>query len=188
MRHRPRYLSSAGAASSAYAAAALFVVGLARFVFPNAGFGDGTALGVVVAVAPHLVLLAGVWPALRVPRWAAAAGLVWLVLDFGSDVLASVGLSPAVFLGVRYTGHLFAALWIARTARQVRGGARLVGALLATVLGVYTLVSPWVPPIALAPSAPLLIAWCLLIGNRLRRADPNLLADRRDVRELSGRT
>lgn len=45
----------------------------------------------------------------------------------------------------------------------------MIGVLTAGTLGLYTIVSPWVPPIALAPSGPLLIAWCALTGHRLAR-------------------
>lgn len=80
---------------AAYAAGALFAVGLALFALPGTGLGDGTTAGLVLALAPHLVLLAGVWPWPAVPRWASAAGLTWLVLDISSDVLARPGTSPA---------------------------------------------------------------------------------------------
>lgn len=157
------------AAWSAYAAAGLFVVGLARFAVPQAGLGDGTVVGAIVAAAPHVVLLVGVWPALGVPRWASAAGLTWLLIDLTSDALALAGTSPATFLTVRYVGHLFGAAWIGRLALDARGATRAVGLLLAVLLGGYTLVAAWVPPFALAPSGPLLVAWWFLVGRGLSR-------------------
>jgi hypothetical protein len=152
-----------------YATAALFTLSLARFALPPGSplaLTDGTPAGTVLALAPHLLLLVGVWPVLAAPSWAKAAGLAWFLIDMSSDLLALAGAEPRVFLTVRYIGHLFAAGWIAATASRGRGAFRWVGLALAVILGRYTLVAAWVPPIALAASGPLLIIWWVLVGRR----------------------
>lgn len=75
-------------ARCAYAAAALFTLGLARFAVPAGStlhVTDGTPVGAALGIAPHLVLLVGVLGALAAPRWATVAGGVWLPVDISSD-------------------------------------------------------------------------------------------------------
>jgi len=152
----------------AYAAAGVFTLSLARFAIPPGSplaLTDGTPAGTVLALAPHLLLLVGVWPVLAAPRWAKAAGLLWLLIDMTSDLLALAGAAPGSFLTVRYVGHLFAACWIAAVALRGHGALRWVGLVLAAVLAGHTLIAAWVPPVALAVSAPLLIIWWVLVGR-----------------------
>lgn len=86
------------------------------------------------------------------------------------------GVGSGVYLSVRYAGHLAAATWIAAAALRGRGAYRGVGLALAIVLGGYTLLAMWLPPVFLAPSGPLLIAWWILVGRRLGTQQPTTVA------------
>lgn len=159
-------------AIAAYAAAAGFALGLSRFVLgPQTGAGsalaDGTPLGALLAAIPHVLLLCWVLPAWPATILARLGGLWWLVLDLCSSLLAGSGAQPTMFLGVRFIGHLGAAAWLIGGSWPRGGALRWVGLVTGLWLAAYTVVSPWVPPVALAPTAPLLIAWCVLVGRDL---------------------
>ena len=82
-------------------------------------------------------------------------------------LLAASGAQPTMFLGVRFIGHLGAAAWLIGGSWPRGGALRWVGLVTGLWLAAYTVVSPWVPPVALAPTAPLLITWCVLVGRDL---------------------
>jgi len=160
----------------AYGAAVAFAVGLSRFAVRALPIGDGTPVGAVLGIVEHLLLLVGVVWALPAPRWAKAAGAGWLLVDMTTDLLAVGGASSATYLTVRFLGHLLAAVWIFGAARRGDGAFRWVGVVLAVLLAGYTLVALWVPPVALAPTGPLLVAFWWLAGRRLASSSLPALA------------
>ena len=70
---------------------------------------------------------------------------------------------------MRYGGHVSAALWIAAASWQAKGVTRLVGVLLALVLGGYSLLLHGPIGILIA-SGPLLPLWFALVGRLLARS------------------
>lgn len=162
-----------GAAYAAYAAAVLFVFSLARFFFiPRLGLPADSPIvaelnGGLLPVAAHLLLFPVV-AALPAPPWARAAGYGWLVIDIVTDIMALNGVPDTIYLPMRYGGHVSAALWIATASWRGRGALRIVGLLLALILGGYSFV-PNGPIWLLIPSGPLLPLWFALVGRFIAR-------------------
>jgi hypothetical protein len=102
------------------------------------------------------------------PPWARAAGYGWLVVDIATDVMALQGVPDALYLPLRYGGHVSAALWIAAASWRLGGAARGVGLLLALTLGGYSFV-PHAPVGWLGPAGVLLPVWLVLVGRALGR-------------------
>ncbi|MGI8588222.1 MAG: hypothetical protein ACR2M0_11130 [Chloroflexia bacterium] len=153
------------AAIAAYAAAAFFVLAFARFfILPPEGYGN--LLVTLIGVAPHLLLFP-VIAALPAPPWARAAGFGWLVLDMTTGIMALNGVAAAIFIAMRYGGHVSAGVWIAAASWQAKGATRIVGLLTALDLAGYSFAAPFVPMYVLYPAELLLALWLLLIGLRL---------------------
>jgi hypothetical protein len=166
--------SSTQASWAAYAAAALFVVSLARFfVIPLLGLATNSPvvaeLNGLLPAAAHLLLFPVV-AALVAPTWARAAGYGWLVIDIATDVMALNGVADTLYLPLRYGGHVSAAVWIATASWQTTSGQRAVGLLLALDLALYSFVAPWVSVAALYPSLLLLVLWFVLVGRHIAYA------------------
>jgi hypothetical protein len=159
------------ASRAAYGAAVLFAISLARFLFiPRLGLPVNSPLvaqlnGGLLPVAAHLILFPVV-AALPAPPWARAAGYGWLVIDITTDIMALQGVADMIYLPMRYGGHIAAALWIATASWQAKGATRIVGLLLALVLGGYSLI-PQGPIGMLIASGPLLPLWFALVGRLL---------------------
>jgi hypothetical protein len=162
------------ASRAAYGAAVLFAVSLARFFFlPHLGLGADSLVaaelnGGLLPVAAHLILFPVV-AALPAPPWARAAGYGWLVIDITTDIMALQGVTDTVYLPMRYGGHISAALWIAVASWQAKGVTRIVGLLLALILGGYSFI-PHGPIGILIPSGLLLPLWFALLGRLLARS------------------
>jgi len=160
----------------AYAIAILFAIRLASFFVP--AFRDTAQtsspllneLICLFGIAPHLLLFP-VIAALPAPQWARSAGYGWLVVDMATDIMQLNGVSPAIFLALRYGGHISAALWIASASWQAKGATRIVGLLFALDLGGYSFITPFDPThfIGLLPSLILLPLWFLLMGRAFAR-------------------
>lgn len=162
------------AATVSYLAAALFALSLARFgVLPRLHLPPSSPLaaelnGGLLPVVTHLLVFPVV-AALPAPPWAKAAGYGWLVIDITTDIMALGGVQDALYLPMRYGGHVSAALWIAAASWEAGGALRVVGLLLALDLGGYSLLMPFLPLAALYPSALLLVIWFALVGLHLAR-------------------
>lgn len=173
------------AARTAYVAAVLFAVSLARFFFiPRLGLPADSPLVAqlnagLLPVAAHLLLFPVV-AALPAPPWARAAGYGWLVIDIATDIMALNGVADTLYLPMRYGGHVSAALWIAAASWQAMGAMRIVGVLLALDLGVYSFI-PNGPTVILFPSGLLLPLWFALGGHSMARD-----GERRPVRGEAG--
>jgi len=122
----------------------------------------------LLPVAAHLILFPVV-AALPAPPWARAAGYGWLVIDITTDVMALQGVADTLYLPMRYGGHVSAAVWIAAASWQAKGATRIVGLLLALILGGYSLI-PHGPLGILILSWPLLPLWFALIRYVLARS------------------
>jgi len=149
-------LSYAGAASFA---ALLVLIGVAP-MFRPAG---------AVAVLAH-VLLYPVVAGLRAPEWARMGGYAWLSIDIVSSVMAMNGVDAGTITAVRLGGHIPAALWIVAASLEARGPMRVVGVPLGALLFGYSLVAPWVPPVALLPAIILIVVWLALVGRVVGRS------------------
>src|SRR5947209_3984479 len=132
-------------AYAAYTAAAVFAVSLARFFFiPLLGLPAGSPVviqlnGGLLPVMAHLLLFPVV-SALPARPWAKAAGYGWLVIDIATDIMALNGVADTIYLPMRYGGHVSAALWIAMSSWEAKGATRIVGWLLALVLGGFSFI------------------------------------------------
>lgn len=170
----PEPTQPARAASyAAYGAAVLFVVAFARF-FLLPPEGRGNVVVALIGVAPHLLLFPVVaW--LPAPRWARAAGYGWLVIDMTTDIMALNGVPAAIFLAMRYGGHVAAGLWIASASWRAGGAVRVVGVLLALDLAGYSFVAPFDPThfVPLLPSLALLPLWLVQVGRLLWQKGEN---------------
>jgi hypothetical protein len=164
------------AALLAYIDAALFALRFVFFAIPYLRFipcgvsglvQDGTILGALLGNAEHLLLFP-IIAALPAPRWAKSAGYGWLVVDMATDIMALQGVSPTIYLPLRYGGHIAAALWAASAALQAKGAVRIVGVLYALDLALYSYLPHGVFFILL-PSAVLLPLWLVLLGRLLAR-------------------
>jgi hypothetical protein len=156
----------------AYVAAVLFVVSLARFfVIPLLRLPADSPIvaelnGGLLPVAAHMLLFPIV-AALPTPGWAKAAGYSWLVIDMTTDIMALNGVPTTIYLAMRYGGHVSAALWIATASWQAKGAVRIVGLLLALILGGYSFIAPLpgVPMYVLYPTLVLIPFWLVLVGR-----------------------
>ena len=159
----------------AYVAAALFAIHLVTYLIPgirNATTASSPVVAELLAligVAEHLLLFPVV-AALPAPRWAKAAGYGWLVIDMASDIMQLNGVTQLTYLGLRYGGHISAAIWIAASAWQGRGALRVIGLILAIDLVIYSFIA-FLPLtfIVLLPSLVLLPLWFVLVGRFLTR-------------------
>lgn len=124
-------------------------------------------LNALLGVAEHLLLFP-VIAALPGPRWARAAGYGWLVVDMATDIMQLNGAPVAVYLTLRYGGHISAALWTVAASWQARGALRVVGLLYALDLASYSFIA-FVPRsfLVLLPSLVLLPLWLVLVGRLL---------------------
>jgi len=147
----------------AYAVAGLFLARFPSFYL----LPQQNVLSAVLGILPHLLLFPVV-AALPAPGWARAAGWGWLVIDMATDIMAINGVAPPIFLGLRYGGHVAAALWIAVASWPAPRAARSVGWLLALDLGGYSFL-PGAPFVVLFPSFVLLPLWFILVGRLLAR-------------------
>lgn len=161
------------AARLAYGSAVLFAISLARFfVIPRLGLSDTSWIaaelnGGLLPIAAHLLLFPIV-AALPAPSWAKAAGYGWLVIDIATDSMALQGIADTIYLPMRYGGHVVAALWIAAASWQAKGAMRVVGILLALILGGYSFI-PHGPFWILIPTGFLIPVWLVLVGRCLAR-------------------
>ncbi len=164
------------AASFAYGAAVLFASHLATYFVP--AIRDvtvtssvlGAVLLAVLAVAQHLVVFPVV-SALPAPQWVRAAAFTWLVVDMGTDLLQLGGTPKSLYLALRLSINLVAALWIASASLQARGGMRALGVFVAADFACYSfvaLLSP-LPFVVALPSLVLLPLWFVLAGRCLAR-------------------
>lgn len=161
----------------AYAAAALFAVHLATYFVPairDVTLATSTALAVslaVLAVAQHLVVFPVVG-ALPAPWWARGTAYTWLALDMGTDLLQLGGAPKSLYLVIRLSVNLLAALWIASASwRAPGGGMRWLGVFVAADFACYSfvgLLAPLAFLIAL-PSLVLLPLWFVLAGRHVAR-------------------
>lgn len=160
-----------GAIYAAYGAVVLFAVSLARFYFiPRLGLPADSPIvaelnGGLLPVAAHLLLFP-VIATLPAPPWAKAAGYGWLVIDIATDIMALNGVPDTIYLPMRYGGHISAALWIASSSWQAKGALRIIGLLLAVLLGGYSFI-PHGPIWILIPTGFLFPIWFWLVGHLL---------------------
>jgi hypothetical protein len=164
--HSPSQL----AIGATYAAAVLFVFGFARFfVLPPEG--SGNIVVALLGAAEHLILFPVV-AALPAPRWARAAGYGWIVCDVATDIMALNGVPPAIFIPMRYGGHVPAAFWIAGASWPASRVVPWLGLILVLDLGGYSFFAPFDPShfVGLLPVLLLLPLWLVLIGRGLARS------------------
>ncbi len=153
----------------AYIAAGLFVIGFARFfVLPPEG--NGNLLVALLGAAEHLILFP-IIATLPAPGWSRAAGYGWLVVDIATDIMALNGVPSAVFLPLRYGGHVSAALWLMAASWRAPGKLlRIIGVILALDLGGYSFVAPF-DPTHFAGLLPVLVRlpfWLVPVGRFLK--------------------
>ncbi|SRR6266581_1101914 len=158
----------------AYGVAVLWIIRLATFFIP--AIRDATPggspllaeLNALLGIAPHLLLFPVV-AALPAPQWARQAGYGWLVIDIATDIMQLGSVPTPIYLPLRYGGHVSAALWIALASWQAKGATRIVGLLLAIVLGGYSFIAPFDPThfVGLLPGLVLLPTWFALVGRLL---------------------
>lgn len=157
----------------AFTAAILFSIRFLFFFLPKPlsnGVQDGTILGAILAVAEHMILLP-VIAALPAPQWSKAAGYGWVVIDMATDIMALNGIDSAIFISLRYGGHISAAVWFAVASWNQKGAIRYFGLLTAINLGSYSFVSHIAPPVILAPLSIWMIVWLILVGKLLARSE-----------------
>lgn len=165
-----------GAVTAAYLAAALFFIHLITYFIPalrDITVRDSAPLAellAVLAVAEHLLVFP-VIAALRASNWARHAGYGWLVIDMATDIMQLNGVAKPLYLGLRYGGHISAALWIASASLQERGLIRIVGLFVALDLALYSFIAPLFAFsfVVLIPSLVLLPLWFVLAGRRIAR-------------------
>ncbi len=168
-----RFSRWSGAAAVAYAATVLFTISLARFYFiPRLGLPPDSPLvaqlnGGLLPVAAHLLIFPLV-AALAAPQWARAAGYGWLVIDIATDIMALQGVADTTYLPLRYGGHVSAALWIGLASWRAGGALRLVGLLLAVLLGGFSFI-PHGSFLLLIPTGFLFPLWFALVGRHIAR-------------------
>ncbi len=155
--NRTGFFQQPGVAYAAYGVALLFLARFPSYLLPQQ-----SELSVVLSIAPHLLLFPVV-AALPAPSWARAAGYGWLVVDIATEIMALNGVPDAIFLSMKYGGHVSAALWIASASWQARGATRIVGWLLALNLGGYSFI-PHGSFVILLPTLVLLPLWFVLVG------------------------
>jgi hypothetical protein len=158
----------------AYGAAILFAISLARFVvLPVLGLPMTSPIAAqlnagLLPVAAHLILFP-IIAALPVPPWAKAAGYGWLGIDITTDIMALQGVAEAIYLPMRFGGHVLAALWITVAAWHTSGATRWIGLLLALDLAAFSFI-PHGPLAILYPTGFLLPLWFALVGRYLAQS------------------
>ncbi|SEB45620.1 hypothetical protein [Paenibacillus sp. GP183] len=155
----------------AFAAAVLFFIRFVFFFLPQSiskGVQDGTMFGAILAVSEHMIMLP-VIAALPAPQWSKAAGYGWIVIDMATDIMALNGVDPAIYISLRYGGHISAAVWFATASWTSRGAIRIFGLLTALNLGGYSFIAHYAPPVVLAPLSIWMIVWLILIGQHIAR-------------------
>lgn len=163
-----------GATTAAYLAATLFSIHLITYFIPsirNVTVQQSPAVAellAIIGVAEHLLVFPVV-AALRAPNWARHAGYGWLVIDMATDIMQLNGVATPVYLGLRYGGHISAALWVASASWQEKGVLRPVGLFVALDLALYSFIAPLFPFsfVVLIPSLALLPLWFVLAGRRI---------------------
>lgn len=158
----------------AFVAAGLFTLRFVFFFLPYLHFlpsglsglvQDGTLGGAILGNAEHLALFP-IIAALPAPRWAKQAGYGWLVVDMATDIMALQGVSPALYLALRYGGHISSALWVACASWQATKATRIVGLLYACDIALFSYI-PHGSFFLLIPSAFLFPLWLVLVGRLL---------------------
>ncbi len=157
----------------AYIAAVIFAIHLVTYLIPsvrNATTSSSVLVAellALIAVAEH-ALLFPIIAAPPAPRWAKFAGYGWLVIDIATDIMQINGAPQTVYLPMRYSGHISAAIWIASASWETKGAMRIIGLLLALDLAIYSFIA-FVPLtfIVLLPSLVLLPLWIVLVGRFL---------------------
>lgn len=158
----------------AFVAAGLFTLRFVFFFLPYLHFlpsglsglvQDGTLGGAIIGNAEHLVLFP-IIAALPAPRWAKQAGYGWLVVDMATDIMALQGVSPALYLALRYGGHISSVLWVACASWQATKATRIVGLLYAFDIALFSYI-PHGSFFLLIPSAFLFPLWLILVGRLL---------------------
>jgi len=167
-----------GAIVAAYVAAVIFFVHISLYFVPYVpalrnAVGGSLAFAEVDAmlgVVEHLLLFP-VIAALPAPSWAKSAGYGWLVIDMATDIMQLNGAPVAVYLTLRYGGHIASALWAAAASWRARGALRVVGLLYATDLAIFSFIAfVRLSFLILLPSLFLLPLWLILIGRLLARS------------------
>jgi hypothetical protein len=98
------------------------------------------------------------------PDWAKAAGYGWLVLDVMTGVLTLNHVPHNIADFVRLGGHIFAGIWLATASLSGSRSVQIIGLIVAVLLGGYSFISPFVSPIVIAPTAPLLLIWLGIVA------------------------
>jgi hypothetical protein len=110
---------------------------------------------IFIALAIHFILFPVV-ANLPAVSWARVSGYAWLVIDNMVSVAQLNGADEQLVMSLRLGGHVFAAIWIVSVSLRGNTIMKIVGILLAIILGGYSLVAPWVPEWVLYPS---MICW-----------------------------
>jgi len=164
------------APAAAYAAAVLFALHLATYFV--ASVRDATlsnaasiAIGLAaLAVAQHLVVFPVV-AALNAPQWAKISAYIWLVVDTATDLMQLGDTSKSVYLPIRLTVNVLAALWIAAASWRMQGASRIIGLFVAVDTALYSALAPFssLAFVVTIPSLVLLPVWFWLVGRLLAR-------------------
>ena len=109
------------------------------------------------------------------PEWGKAAGYAWLALDVTTGVMSLNGVPITIALYVRFGGHIFAGLWIIAASLHGSAPMKAMGYLTGACMSLFTFVSPFVSPSALAPASIFVVIWLGIIawqdGARRSTAD-----------------
>jgi hypothetical protein len=122
-------------------------------------------LDTMIGVLAH-ALLFPVITNMSGPAWAKNAGIGWLVVDTATEIMGLNGVSPVIYLSMRYGGHVCAAIWMAGCAYSARGAYRAVGLLVSIVLGGYSFVSPYLSIVFVFPILLFVLPWWLVLVGR----------------------
>jgi hypothetical protein len=101
---------------------------------------------------------------LDAPDWAKAAGYGWLIIDVMTGVLVLNGVPHAIADYIRFSGHIFAGIWIVTASLQGSTAVKITGTIAGTWMTLYTFASPFLPPTYLGPAGLFLVAWLGLIA------------------------
>ncbi|AXC09971.1 hypothetical protein ACPOL_0600 [Acidisarcina polymorpha] len=99
-------------------------------------------------------------------EWAKAAGYGWLTLDIMAGVLVINRVPRTIADPVRLAGHVFAGLWFITVSLDGSAPLRILGALAGILLFGYTLASPYLSPVWLAPASILILTWLSVLAWR----------------------
>jgi len=123
-----------------------------------------------LAVAQHLVVFPVV-AALNAPQWAKISAYIWLVVDTATDMMQLGDTSKSVYLPIRLTVNVLAALWIAAASWRMQGASRIIGLFVAVDTALYSALAPFssLAFVVTIPSLVLLPAWFWLVGRLLAR-------------------